>query len=103
MQIFRKKSGAASLRAGRLRVLGLWGCLWIAPFLLIGATIGLDNAYAAIGLFFSKMAVVTFGGAYAVLAYVAQQAVETYHWLKPGECSTGWRWRRPRPGRSSWC
>ncbi len=81
-----------------LRVLGLWGCLWIAPFLLIGATIGFDNAYAAIGLFFSKMAVVTFGGAYAVLAYVAQQAVETYHWLKPGEMLDGLALAETTPG-----
>lgn len=80
------------------RVLGLWLCLWVAPFLLIGAAIGFDNTYAAIGLFFSKMAVVTFGGAYAVLAYVAQQAVETYQWLKPGEMLDGLALAETTPG-----
>ena len=52
----------------------------------------------AIGLFFSKMAVVTFGGAYAVLAYVAQQAVETYGWLSPARCSMVWPLAETTPG-----
>ena len=52
-------------------------------------TAGPENVFSQIALFFSKMAVVTFGGAYAVLAYVAQRAVETYHWLTPQRCSTG--------------
>ncbi len=89
--------GAASW--GRtIRVLGLWLALWVAPFLLIGAMIGFDNTFTAIGLFFSKMAVVTFGGAYAVLAYVAQQAVETYQWLKPGEMLDGLALAETTPG-----
>ena len=50
-------------------------------------------------MFFSKMAMVTFGGAYAVLAYVAQQAVEHYHWVSRAKCSTGSAWPRPRPAR----
>ena len=45
-------------------------------------TSGAANTFGQIALFFTKMAMVTFGGAYAVLAYVAQQAVEHYHWLK---------------------
>jgi chromate transporter len=80
------------------RVLGIWLGLWLAPFLLIGAAIGFDNVYSAIGVFFSKMAVVTFGGAYAVLAYVAQQAVETYQWLKPGEMLDGLALAETTPG-----
>ena len=56
------------------------------------------NVFSQIAIFFSTMAVVTFGGAYAVLAYVAQQAVE-YGWLRPGRCSTASAWRRPLPGR----
>jgi chromate transporter len=79
-------------------ILGLWLALWIAPFALIAGAIGVDNVYLAIGLFFSKMAVVTFGGAYAVLAYVAQQAVETYHWLKPGEMLDGLALAETTPG-----
>ncbi|MEZ5721353.1 MAG: chromate transporter [Paracoccaceae bacterium] len=56
--------------------------------------LGPDNVFADIALFFSKMAVVTFGGAYAVLAYVAQEAVGHYGWLGPGEMLDG-----PRHGR----
>ncbi|WP_349437487.1 chromate efflux transporter [Pararhizobium sp. A13] len=81
-----------------VRVCGVWAALWSAPFVIIGAILGFDNVYAAIGLFFSKMAVVTFGGAYAVLAYVAQQAVETYHWLKPGEMLDGLALAETTPG-----
>src|SRR4029078_11966750 len=53
----------------------LFLALWLVPVAVIWATLGLDNVFTQIALFFSKMAVVTFGGAYAVLAYVAQQAV----------------------------
>ena len=53
---------------------------------------------AQIALFFSKTAVVTFGGAYAVLAYVAQEAVETYGWLKPGEMLDGLGMAETTPG-----
>jgi chromate transporter len=54
--------------------------------------------FSQIAVFFSKMAVVTFGGAYAVLAYVAQQAVENYHWLKPGEMLDGLGMAETTPG-----
>ena len=62
-------------------------------------TLGPGNVFADIATFFSRMAVVTFGGAYAVLAYVAQEAVGTYGWLKPGEMLDGLEWPRRRPGR----
>lgn len=81
-----------------VRVFGVWAALWVAPFVVIGAMLGFDNVYTAIGVFFSKMAVVTFGGAYAVLAYVAQQAVETYHWLRPGEMLDGLALAETTPG-----
>jgi chromate transporter len=81
-----------------VRVFGVWAALWISPFVVIGAIVGFDNVYTAIGLFFSKMAVVTFGGAYAVLAYVAQQAADTYHWLKPGEMLDGLALAETTPG-----
>src|SRR5260370_22640635 len=68
-----------------LRVSALWLSLWLVPAIAIVAVLGVDNTFSAIGGFFSKMAVVTFGGAYAVLAYMAQQAVETHGWLKPGQ------------------
>src|SRR6202030_4111485 len=60
--------------------------------------LGWDNVFTQIAVFFSKMAVVTFGGAYAVLAYVAQEAVQTYHWLKPGEMLDGLGMAETTPG-----
>ena len=59
---------------------------------------GSDNVFSQIAVFFSKMAMVTFGGAYAVLAYVAQQAVENYGWLKPGEMLDGLGMAETTPG-----
>jgi chromate transporter len=69
---------------------------WLAPVALL---IGLEaGPFADIALFFSQMAVVTFGGAYAVLAYVAQAAVETYGWLAPGEMLDGLGLAETTPG-----
>ncbi len=59
---------------------------------------GEQNVFSQIAVFFSKMALVTFGGAYAVLAYVAQQAVENYRWLKPGEMLDGLGMAETTPG-----
>ena len=59
------------------RVAAVWLALWLVPVIALLATLGSANVFSQIAVFFSKMAVVTFGGAYAVLAYVAQQAVET--------------------------
>ena len=61
-------------------------------------SLGPENVFTAVALFNSKMAVVTFGGAYAVLAYMAQQAVEHYHWLKPGEMLVGLGFAETTPG-----
>jgi chromate transporter len=74
------------------------GVLWLAPVALIVAWLGEANVFSQIALFFSKMAVVTFGGAYAVLAYVAQQAVEGFQWLKPGEMLDGLGMAETTPG-----
>jgi chromate transporter len=81
-----------------LGVGALFLILWLAPVALLLALLGPDSVYSDIALFFSKMAVVTFGGAYAVLAYVAQQAVETYHWLEPGEMLDGLGMAETTPG-----
>jgi chromate transporter len=81
-----------------LRAILLWSALWILPFLIIIGLAAGHTAYWDIASFFSKMAVVTFGGAYAVLAYVAQQAVEHYHWLKPGEMLDGLGLAETTPG-----
>ena len=81
-----------------LRISGALLALWLAPTLALLALAGPDNVFTDIGLFFSQMAVVTFGGAYAVLAYVAQQAVDQYHWLQPGEMLDGLGMAETTPG-----
>ncbi len=72
--------------------------LWFAPVGVALAAFGPDHVYVKIGVFFSKAAVVTFGGAYAVLAYLAQEAVETYGWLAPGEMLDGLGLAETTPG-----
>src|SRR6266550_9520366 len=84
--------------ARALRVSAIWLSLWLVPVIAIIAVLGADHTFSEIGAFFSKMAVVTFGGAYAVLAYMAQQAVETYGWLKPGEMLDGLGMAETTPG-----
>ena len=59
--------------------------LWFGPQILLGFKLGWEHVYVQEGLFFSKAAAVTFGGAYSVLAYIGQEAVERYGWLQPGE------------------
>src|SRR5713226_3035022 len=81
-----------------LRVSAVWLALWLIPVAVLIAALGVSNVFSQIAIFFSKMAVVTFGGAYAVLAYVAQQAVESYHWLKPGEMLDGLGMAETTPG-----
>jgi chromate transporter len=81
-----------------LRISAIFLLLWLAPLALLLATAGGDSVFSKIALFFSQMAVVTFGGAYAVLAYVAQQAVETYGWLAPGEMLDGLGMAETTPG-----
>jgi chromate transporter len=76
----------------------LWLALWLAPVAALLITLGSANTFSQVALFFSKMALVTFGGAYAVLAYVAQQAVEHYHWLKPQEMLDGLGMAETTPG-----
>ncbi|MBI3446729.1 MAG: chromate efflux transporter [Magnetospirillum sp.] len=93
------EDGAAHTRPdfGRsLRVAAICLILWLAP--VVASMIWGQGAFGAIGLFFSKMAVVTFGGAYAVLAYVAQQAVEVHRWLAPAEMLEGLGLAETTPG-----
>jgi chromate transporter len=72
--------------------------LWLAPVGLLWLLRGPDDVFTQIAVFFSKMAVVTFGGAYAVLAYVAQQAVEQYGWVTAGEMLDGLGLAESTPG-----
>jgi chromate transporter len=81
-----------------LRIAGLWLALWLTPVLALMLALGEGNVFTQIAIFFSKMAMVTFGGAYAVLAYVAQQAVENYGWLQPGEMLDGLGMAETTPG-----
>lgn len=78
--------------------IALWLAVWIVPLLFVALALGRDHVLAQAGLFFSKLAVVTFGGAYAVLAYMAQQAVETHGWLAPGEMLDGLGLAETTPG-----
>jgi chromate transporter len=81
-----------------LKLLVLWLPLWFAPVLLCAALLGADSTYTQLGVFFSKMAVVTFGGAYAALAYVAQQAVERFAWVTPAQMLDGLGLAESTPG-----
>ncbi len=81
-----------------LKVLIIFGGLWGIPILMLFAFLGPENIFTQQSVFFSKTAVITFGGAYAVLAYIAQQAVDNYGWLKPGEMLDGLGMAETTPG-----
>ncbi|MGO4404842.1 chromate efflux transporter [Bosea sp. RAF48] len=81
-----------------LKVAAIGFFLWFAPIVALLATLGRGDVFTEISIFFSKMAMVTFGGAYSVLSYVAQQAVEHYGWLKPGEMLDGLGMAETTPG-----
>ena len=81
-----------------LTILGLGLVLWFAPVAVVALVFSRDSVFVDQGLFFSGAAVVTFGGAYAVLAYVAQQAVAVYGWLAPGEMVKGLALAETTPG-----
>ena len=81
-----------------LRVLLVGLVLWSAPVAAVAVLTGRDGVLTQQGLFFAGTAVVTFGGAYAVLAYVAQQAVQVYGWLAPGEMVRGLALAETTPG-----
>ncbi len=72
--------------------------LWLLPVATLLLAVGPDNVFSKISVFFSQMAVVTFGGAYAVLAYVAQEAVQHFGWLQPGEMLDGLGMAETTPG-----
>jgi chromate transporter len=76
----------------------LWLAIWILPLALLAFIFGRDHVFTDIAIFFSKLAIVTFGGAYSVLAYMAQQAVETYGWLSAGEMLDGLGLAETTPG-----
>lgn len=75
-----------------------WLFIWLAPLVILIAVSGSDDLMVSIGLFFSKLAVVTFGGAYAVLAYMSQQAVENFGWLSAAQMVDGLGLAETTPG-----
>jgi len=76
-------------RSGSFALCGLLALLWLGPTAMLLWWLGPGNVFTDIAVFFTKMAVVTFGGAYAVLTYVAQAGVDTYGWLHAGEMIDG--------------
>ena len=81
-----------------VRVLVIGCVIWVLPLMLMLPILGSDHVLVTEALFFSKVAVVTFGGAYSVLAYIAQQAVDVYQWLLPGEMLDGLGMAESTPG-----
>jgi len=81
-----------------MRAIAVGAMIWALPLALVLTTLGADHVLWKIGAFFSQLAVVTFGGAYAVLAYMAQQAVDGFGWLRPGEMADGLGLAETTPG-----
>ena len=81
-----------------LKVIGVGSAIWFLPLVLLWTFLGPSHVLVREAVFFSKTAVVTFGGAYSVLAYVAQEAVHTYGWLAPGEMLDGLGMAETTPG-----
>jgi chromate transporter len=93
LAISTPKPWGATLRT----ILG-WALIWAAPMVLILVTLGREHVLWDIGSFFSQLAIVTFGGAYAVLAYMAQEAVQGFGWLSAGEMADGLGLAETTPG-----
>ncbi len=81
-----------------LTITAIFLALWLVPVAALYFGLGGSNVFTQIALFFSKLAVVTFGGAYAVLAYMAQQAVDNYHWVTAGQMLDGLGMAETTPG-----
>lgn len=86
----------AASRSLRIIVMGL--TLWLLPIAIVAVVLGRDHVFVDQGLFFSGTAVVTFGGAYAVLSFVAERAVNVFGWLLPGEMVNGLALAETTPG-----
>ncbi|MFS2327168.1 chromate efflux transporter [Brucella sp. H1_1004] len=76
----------------------IWGGLWLVPLIALYLVFGGQHVFTAEAAFFSKLAAVTFGGAYAALSYTAQQAVDHFGWMQPGEMLTGLGLAETTPG-----
>ena len=85
-------------RARTLATVAVWLSLWSVPLIALHLTLGPDSVFTKEAWFFSRAAVVTFGGAYAVLTFLAQEAVRTYGWLGPGQMLDGLGMAETTPG-----
>lgn len=94
----RALTQAAPTARRALRLLAIWLPIWFVPVLLAGWLAGPGHVFTQVGIFFSQMAVVTFGGAYAALSYVAQQAVEGFAWITPAQMMDGLGLAESTPG-----
>jgi chromate transporter len=84
--------------AQTMSTIAIWLAVWILPLLLVVVAFGRDHVLSKLALFFSKLAVVTFGGAYAVLAYMTDTVVKTHGWLQPGQMLDGLGLAETTPG-----
>lgn len=81
-----------------IKTVATWGILWLLPLVILFIILGWENVFTRLAAFFSLTAVVTFGGAYAVLAFMAQAAVEWYGWMQPGQMLDGLAMAESTPG-----
>lgn len=91
-----RPTGADVLQTVRTAI--VWLMIWLLPVAALFIALGSDHVLSRQAAFFSRVAVVTFGGAYAVLAYVAQRAVDVFGWLSPGEMLDGLGLAETTPG-----
>jgi len=91
-------TGAGAQWWGFLRTSAAWIAIWLAPLGLLYLAVGREHVWTQMASFFSVMAAVSFGGAYALLGWVAQQAVEVHGWLRPDEMLTGLGLAETTPG-----
>ena len=102
---FWRGNGEAEVHEGKLPsvaalagTVSLWAAIWLLPLAALALLLGPDHVLTEVGVFFSKLAVVTFGGAYAVLSYMAQAAVETKGWLTAKQMIDGLALAETTPG-----
>ena len=96
--VWRRRRWLALRLPATLATIGVWLLIWFVPLAAVYAAFGGGHVLSELGLFFSKLAVVTFGGAYAVLAYMGQDAVLHYQWLDAGQMMDGLGLAETTPG-----
>jgi chromate transporter len=84
--------------SGLVKTVAIWAAIWLGPLAALIFGLGPQHVLSEVGIYFSKLAVVTFGGAYAVLSYMAQAAVEQKHWLTAPEMIDGLGLAETTPG-----